>query len=186
MKKMVIAALLLLGAAAWACQKTPEVPETSEVVLDPEVEITRGVEILYSDSARIKVRISGPTMLYYGNRRDPRQEFPDGVAVDFFGPDQQPSSKLTAKYAMRFENEAYVLVRDSVVWESVNQEKLETSQLIWDERKQRVSSDRFVVVTRPDEIIYSQGFEANQDFSNIRMKAVQGRIKVEELSDELQ
>ena len=178
--------LLLLVAAPLACEEGPVAIDDPAEKYDPAVEVTHDVDILYSDSARVRVRIQGPRMLNYNDRRDPRQEFPDGVQVDFFGPEQEISSTLTAKYAIRYETDAYVLLRDSVVWESAKEERLRTSQLIWDERKQQVYSDRFVVVTRPEEIIYSQGFEANQDFSNIRMKAVQGRMKIEDLSKELE
>lgn len=178
-------ALLLTGLLC-ACEEGPVAVEEPAENYDVSRETTRDVDILYSDSAQVRVRIKGPTMLTYNDRREPRQEFPDGVAVDFFGPNQEISSKLTAKYAIRYENDAYVVIRDSVVWQSLEGEKLETSQLIWDERRERVYSDRFVVVTRPEEIIYSQGFEANQDFSNIRMKAVEGRMKVEDLSEEFQ
>ena len=71
-------------------------------------------------------------------------------------------------------------MRDSVVWQSVRKEHLTTDELTWDERRQKVFTDRFVVITRPGEILYGRGFEANQDFTNITMKAVEGRVVVED------
>lgn len=166
-----------------ACENNLEDVAALNEKLDTQVERAEEVEILYSDSAKIKVKIAGPTMLYHLDRKDPKQEFPDGVKVDFFDQFQNKSSVLTAKYAIRLEQKQQVLVRDSVVWKSVDNEKLETEELIWDEQKEKLLSNKFVVITRPEEIIYGHGFEANQDFSNARINAVEGRIAVDQLDD---
>jgi hypothetical protein len=63
-----------------------------------------------------------------------------------------------------------------VVWESKKEEKLETSELIWDDRKQLVYTKKFCVIQRPGERILSQGFEANQDFTEIKLNAIEGEI----------
>jgi LPS export ABC transporter protein LptC len=169
-----------------SCQKEPALTNFDEVILDTSVEKARNVEILYSDSAKVRVRITGPTMLNHYNRRDPRQEFPDGVVIDFFDPEQQPTSRLTARFGVRYQVKGLVVVRDSVVWESVEQNKLETEELFWDERQQKIFTNKFVIVSRPDEIIYGHGFEANQDFSYSKINAIEGKIKVDELSKELE
>lgn len=166
-----------------ACENKMQDIEALQEKLDTQVERAEEVEILYSDSAKIRVKIAGPTMLYHLDRKDPKQEFPDGVKVDFFDQFQELSSVLTAKYAIRLEQKQQVLVRDSVVWKSRDNEKLETEELIWDEQKEKLLSNKFVVITRPEEIIYGHGFEANQDFSNARINAVEGRIAVDKLED---
>ena len=149
---------------------------------DTTVETAKDVEILYSDSAQVRVRIAGPTMLNYADRREPRQEFPDGVAVDFFGPNGEITSRLTAQYGVRYQSKGQVMARDSVVWKSNASEKLETEELFWDERTKKIYTNKFVVITRPDEIIYGHGFEANQDFSYSKIRVPEGRIKVDDLT----
>ena len=151
-----------------------------------EAEIAKDIEILYSDSAKVKVRVTGPTMLYHQDRADVRQEFPDGLIVEFFDEEQEISSILTAKYGIRLETQNKVVVRDSVVWKSMLGEMLETSELTWDERTKKVHTNKFVVVTRPEEIVYSYGFEADQNFKDIRMYAIDGRKKVNQFSKELE
>lgn len=176
------AILLLLGG----CKN--EVEDVNDLVskFDTQVETAKDVEILYSDSAQVRVRITGPTMLQYLDRREPRQEFPDGVEVEFFGPEGSITSQLDARYGLRLENKNEVIVRDSVVWRSVEGEKIETEELIWDERRRKIYTNKFVVITRPDEIIYGHGFEADQDFSYSRINAIEGRLKVEDLEKELE
>lgn len=170
------AALLLLLSS---CENDLEEIAALSEQLSTEVETVKEVEILYSDSAQVRVRITGPTMLYYLDRAEPQQEFTEGVVVDFFGPDGEVTSQLTAQYGLRMDNRKEVVVRDSVVWKSVEGDILETEELFWDERRQKIYSNKFVVITRPDEIIYGHGFEADQDFSYSRINAIEGRIKVD-------
>ncbi|MEZ5041323.1 MAG: LPS export ABC transporter periplasmic protein LptC [Saprospiraceae bacterium] len=184
MWKMVV--LLGFGVLLMACENDMAEVAALNEKLNTQVERAEEVEILYSDSASVKVKVVGPTMLYYLDRKDPKQEFPDGIKVDFYDPLQQLSSVLTAKYAIRLEQKQQMIVRDSVVWKSVDNEKLETEELIWDEQKKKLLSNKFVVITRPEEIIYGHGFEANQDFSNARINAVEGRIAVDPLTGDTQ
>ena len=177
--------LLMAGAALLTgCKNSVEDVNALVSKFDTQVETAKDVEILYSDSAQVRVRITGPTMLYHLDRREPRQEFPDGVAVDFLGPEGAITSQLDARYGLRLENKSEVIVRDSVVWKSVEGEKIETEELIWDERKRKIYTNKFVVITRPDEIIYGHGFEADQDFSYSRINAIEGRLKVDDLEKE--
>ncbi|MBR9921008.1 MAG: LPS export ABC transporter periplasmic protein LptC [Bacteroidetes bacterium] len=147
-----------------------------------QVEEVYDFEMLYSDSAIVRIRISGPVMLRHVDQQAPLQEFPEGVLVEFFDPAGNVTSKLSSRYAVRDEDEKKVLVRDSVVWESVNQEKLETSELTWDEREEKIFTNKFVTIRRPDEIIYGHGFESNQEFTRSRIRAIEGRIKMNELN----
>jgi LPS export ABC transporter protein LptC len=136
---------------------------------------------LYSDSAIVKVKIEGPTMLRYLDKDKPRQEFPDGMKVEFFTPNQRVTSRLTAKYGMRLEKDKQIIMRDSVVWESLNKEILETTELIWDEKEERVFTNKFVVIRRPGEIITGYGFESNQDFTYSKIKSVTGQFASDKL-----
>jgi len=137
---------------------------------------------LYSDSAVVKVKIQGPTMLRYLDKAKPRQEFPDGMKVEFFTPNKRVTSRLTAKYGMRLEKDKQIIMRDSVVWESLNKEILETTELIWDEKEERVFTNKFVVIRRPGEIITGYGFESNQDFTYSKIKSVTGQFASDKLN----
>lgn len=164
-----------------ACEN--DLSEVNAVFSNDELqaEVAKEVEILYSDSAVLRVRVKGPVMLRIPDIADPREEFPEGVAVDFFDETGEINSWLTARKGLRLSNKGQVVVRDSVVWQSANQDRLETEELIWDERTQKVYTDKFVVVRRPEEIIYGYGFESDQNFTRSRIRAIQGRLKVEDL-----
>jgi LPS export ABC transporter protein LptC len=182
--KLLFAGLLFLSILGVACKN--DLAAIERVIKPEELnqELIQNFETLYSDSAVVRVRIQGPVMIRHLDEKDPRQEFPEGVKVEFFSPNQRITSRLTSKYAVRMENDGKIIVRDSVVWESVNNEKLETTELVWEEQEKRVHTNKFVTIRRPDEIIYGYGFESDQDFSRSRIKAIEGKIKVDQLQDE--
>ncbi|MBU6341075.1 MAG: LPS export ABC transporter periplasmic protein LptC [Bacteroidetes bacterium] len=150
---------------------------------DVAVEEARGVEILYSDSAILRVRVTGPILHNYLERDDPRQEFPSGVKIEFMQSDLTVRSTLTAKNAIRKQEKGTITARDSVVMTTLKQERLETEELIWDEKTAKVFTEKFVKVTKPGEVIYGYGLEADQDFSYWKIKVPKGRIKVGQLNN---
>lgn len=98
-------------------------------------------------------------------------------------PDFSVRSVLTAKMATRYQEEGKIIARDSVVLTTIKQEKLETEELIWDEKTAKIHTDKFVKVTQPGEVIYGFGLEAEQDFSYWKILVPKGRIKVEQLNE---
>ncbi len=149
---------------------------------ETQVETAIGVEMLYSDSAILKLRIVAPKLVRHLDQREAYQEFPEGLQVEFFSEDGKTvTSRLTANYAERYENENKFIIQDSVVWISEQGERLESEELIWEEETDRVHTKKFVVIRRPDEIIYGHGFESNQKFTQWRIRAIEGRIKANNL-----
>lgn len=176
---------LILALFFCACAKQ-EVAQIDEEILpeDLSMEKTTDVELLYSDSAELKVKILGPTMLNHTVRNRQHQEFIDGIEVEFYDGYEQVNSRLTAKYAIRYEFDGKVIVRDSVVWKSVEDQMIESSELIWDERKQEVYTNKFSVITTPTDTIFTQYFRANQDFSRITMTSTDGALIVKNFASE--
>jgi LPS export ABC transporter protein LptC len=143
---------------------------------DVAVEIGRDVEILYSDSAVVKVRVLGSVLHNYGSLSEPKQVFPAGISVTFFDFSGKETSHLVAKNAIREQGRKLITARDSVVLTTVKGEVLETEELIWDEKEEKLKTQKFVKVTSPDEVIYGFGLEANQDFTYWKILVPQGRI----------
>ena len=59
-------------------------------------------------------------------------------------------------------------------------EKLNTEHLIWNQKEERIYSEEFVKITTADEIIWGEGFESNQSFTNFKIKHIKGTILVED------
>ena len=171
---------LLCFSLLTACKPDDKQEELDFDKVDTSVEQVQNVDLLYSDSAIVRVRIRGPVMLNHLEFNDPHQEFPNGIKVEFFDLAGRVTSVLTAKYAVRYETRGLTLVRDSVVWRSTEWKQLETPELTWDERQQIVYTKKFVVVTTPQDTVYSHGFQSTQDFRNISLNAVDGTMEVKQ------
>jgi LPS export ABC transporter protein LptC len=174
------AALILLVILASDCRRETPPPDESIGDIDPDAERVGNVEILYSDSAIVRVRIKGPLMLRYSGYDNPRQEFPKGIAVEFFDANGQVTSVLTAAYAVRYESRGLTILRREVFWKSKDEQTLDTPELTWDERQQLVYTNKFAVVTTASDTVYSHGFEATQSFKNIKLNGIDGTMLVEE------
>lgn len=162
--------LLLIGMASCAndLNDVDALLEESDLL----IETSKNIRMIYSDSAQIRVIISGPRMLSYLDKNSPKQEFPDGVHADFMNGRGQKSSFLESKYAIRDERKKMIHCKDSVVVYNGSGEKLETSELFWDEKTGLMRTDKFIRITQPTrgDTTYGVGFESNEDFTSFKIK----------------
>lgn len=137
------------------------------------IETVTNLELIYSDSAKVKVKLKAPLSKtfelpkYY-------TEFPKGVDADFFDDSMHVNSKLTADYAIRYEDEGRMEAQKNVVVINKKGEKLNTEHLIWNEKTHKITTPDAVKITTGDEILYGDGLEANEDFSKYRILKPKG------------
>jgi LPS export ABC transporter protein LptC len=141
-------------------------------------EVSTGMVILYSDSARVKVKVQAPKLERFTGD-DPYTVLPEGVHVEFYDGNMKVSSTLSSRYAVRKDTQNKMEARNDVVVVNERGEKLNTEHLIWDENAARIYSDEFVKITTADKIIMGDGFEANQDFTQYKIFKIRGTISLE-------
>lgn len=164
----------------FGCDKNEElIPFTEK---DLKLEKTKGVEILYSDSSIVRIRIKAPALEFHLQASDPFQEFPEGIHIDFFNPQGKITSTLTADYAARFQSKKKTFLKNNVRWESINKEVMESPELTWNEETQNLYTNKFVVIATPKDTVFSQGFNADQSFNQIQMRAIDGSMEVKNKS----
>ena len=173
---------LLLFFIFSACENSlKEVEEVTEQYKSP-VETLKEVNLYYSEEAHVKVNIQAPLLLRH-KTKEPFYEFTEGVTVIFYDEDLKTTGKLTANYGIMKEKEQMTIVKDNVVWISLEKkQKLETEELVWDQKAHKITSDKFVKITTETESIFGEGFEAKQDFSKYKILKTTGTVKVK--SDE--
>ncbi len=145
-------------------------------------EVTSDVELIYSDSAIVRTIIKADTMIYYADSKEPWQEFPAGIKVEFFDDYQRINSTLTANYAIRYDKKREIVVQDNVIWKSGKPEILETEELIWNEQDAKVTSQRYVKITTPEDEFYGYGLEADEDFSKWKINIPEGKMGAENMN----
>lgn len=184
MNKSFFYQLLLLSFLAFSACSDDIAEDALKVTPgDLKKEVIKGVEILYSDSAKIRVRITGPLMYRIIDTDNPSEEFTKGVHVDFFDEKGAITSTLKADYAQRFQNRPEVLARGNVVMTSSKNESMETDEIIWDRNTEKVYTRKFVMVKTPKETFWGQGFESNQDFTQWHINGLEGHINSEKFEN---
>jgi LPS export ABC transporter protein LptC len=163
-----------------ACKNDPELVKQVANDVEMPVSSTKNVEMLYTDSARIRAKITAPSRdTYIGDKE--RIEFTNGVDVKFFDEDGSESGELKAKYAINNTKTEQMIARNNVqLVNKLEGKRLETEELIWDQKTGRIYSDKFSKITSKQEVIYGDGFESNQDFSQYRILKIRGIVNLEE------
>lgn len=151
---------------------------------DMDSDIAYDVTMEYTDDAKKLMELEAP-VLKRKTTNPIKDIFPEGILVTFYKKETSYAT-LTSKYAERLPDDYLVIATDSVVFQNINGEKLETSQLNWDERKGKIFTDRFARLTRPGEIIYGYGFIANQDFTDIEFEKTTGKRPLPQLEGIIQ
>ena len=144
----VVVVMLLLFSAS--CSK--EHKEVVDVEFDPDKTYTMkatDVSSLISDSGITRYRLKAKEWQIYGKAAEPHWYFPEGIYVE--------------KFDTLFQTEG---------------EHFETSQLFWDQKQEKVYSDKFMRIEQEDKIITGIGFESNQDMTQYKIFNSQGIFPV--------
>ncbi|MHC2990835.1 hypothetical protein OB13_04285 [Pontibacter sp. HJ8] len=164
--------LLVLG-----CGKDLKDPDQEEKYTGP-FRVTENVLTLYSDSAKVLIKLQSPLQEDFENGDI---VFPKGINVEFFEKGGAVTSTMRANYGKQERNKDLYLVKGNVVVNNlVKQEKLETEELYWNKNKAQIYTDKFVKITTPEEILMGHGLQANQDFSIYKIKKVTGVFSLKE------
>lgn len=148
----------------------------SKDIITP-VESAKNIRMLFSDSAQVEVEITSPVLNRYDTEK-PYIEMPKGFHATFYDRNNEVKNKLQADYGIRYENEQKMEAKKNVSIVNHKGEIMNTEHLIWDEKKEKLYSKEFVKITTKDEIIYGNGFEANQDFSKYKIFNIKGTISL--------
>ncbi|HFU75188.1 MAG TPA: LPS export ABC transporter periplasmic protein LptC [Bacteroidetes bacterium] len=168
MKYFLIASLFLFISCD---KKTDEINKLFYSTNRP-MEVAKNIDMIYSDSARILFRMESPILRTLKNDKDKIIEYPQGIKISFLDNNKNANSWLVADRAINKIRQKQFIVRGNVKLFNNKNDKLETSELIWDEKEEILKTNKFVKFTSPDkgDTIYGYGFESNKDFTEFEIK----------------
>ena len=143
-------AFIICLLALISCDKSKKELTEQEAVQLVNKEFLKNIELLYSDSGKLVLKIVAPEMLRHIKDGLSKDEFTKGLVTTFYQ-DGVISNVLSSNYAIRVPDEGKTYLSDQVVLNNPKGEKLETSELIWNERDGRIK-------------IHTYGFESDQNF----------------------
>ena len=145
----------------------------------------KNAEFLYSDSAIVRAKLTTPQLDHYAGKK-PYFELPKGMNVIFYTIEKKEETKLTANYGIGYDNGnglEKMEAKGDVIVINVKGEKLNTEHLTWNAITKKIYTDDFVKITTKDQVIWGDGMEADQDFSDYQIKNVDlmGRFPLNKL-----
>lgn len=143
---------------------------------------TIGVDIIYSDSAKVKAKGYAPILdKITPSSGGSYQEMIKGVNIDFYNPQGIVDGNLVCEYAIRKDTELKTEFRKNVVVKNKEGSTFSSQELIWDEAKKYFYSNQRVYVKGADGSI-GEGinFKAPQDFSTYEMDNGNGQLNMKE------
>jgi hypothetical protein len=139
---------------------------------------TRGVDITYSDSAKVKAQGFAPVLVkVVPTSGTGFQEMPKGIKINFLDPLANIKGSITSDYAIMKDLEKTATFQRNVV---VVNEKLtyNTEELVWDQTKKLFTSPKGVI-TKPDGTVLSAvNFTATEDFTTVTWENGSGEVYV--------
>lgn len=173
-KRSLIISIALAVAMLMSCKNDIEVISSLTNIDNWPSQTIVNLETIYTDSAKIQLIVKSKLVETYNQEEDSYLEFPKGLEVFFYDKNEMVESQLSAKYAIYHKADQLWEAKDSVVVINANDEILNTEQLFWDENKKLIYTSIFVSITTTNEIIYGEGIEANENFTNWKIMKPRG------------
>mgnify|MGYP006277203433 CR=1 FL=1 len=181
MKRPLLFVLLIL---LFACgEEAPKVVDFEKNREGTTLNESFDVQYNYYENDRVKARAYAPHLYepYTGNvGKGDKQIADSGIKVIFFNELGKQTSQLTANRAVLFNREGRARAEGDVVVVNEQGEKLETEKLNWYQKQEQISTDAFVRITRPEEILLGDSMIANTAFSEYKIFKLRGTIAVDE------
>ncbi len=153
----ILAVIIALQVLFTGCENDlKDLQKISATEVNKPVQAFTNVDVVYSDSARVKAHMTAPVMLDYSASKDGKQnpkpytEMPKGVKVIFYNDSLQQTCTITSDYAIRRVAEKVIELRKNVVGTNVKGETFNSEELIWDENTKQIHSDKPVHVKMTD------------------------------------
>lgn len=181
MNKIVISILIvLIMVVLFACENS--ISEVQEIARhDTLTEVTAyDVEFERTDSGYLQVVLKSPVMNKMTGK-NAYSEFPEGFEVQFFDTAQNAISFIRANYGINYEAKKKMIARNNVVVENFETgERLNTENLVWDQRKKQIVANTFVKITAPDRVVYGDSLNAHESFKNRTIYNVKAEFEFED------
>jgi LPS export ABC transporter protein LptC len=176
--KKSIVSILFMSMLFYSCQNDMQLITEYMSEENIPVEQLKQVEYLYTENGIVKSKMSCGVLKRF-NTQQKYTEFSEGFVIEMFDSLGTLTSTISANYAKRLEDTQIFEAQFNVeVIDAVEKKILNTEHLFWDERKQRIYTDKFVKITTPDKIIFGEGFESDENFSDYYIKRPKGEILV--------
>jgi len=171
---------ILIAILFSACENDlKKVREISAKEFNNPVDSSMGVDITYSDSARVKATLQTPLLLDFKSTGKPYHEMPKGVKITFFDKSLKPSGTIVSDYAITSNNDKVITLTKNVILKSTAGDTFTSEEMVWDQ------NTRLLYTNKPWEWHKADGtdlngtkFESNETFTKWNNVGANGIIQM--------
>jgi len=178
--KLLAITILLLTVAA--CENDIEKINLLNTSSDYPNVIGEDIEVIYSDSAKVKVQMYARELKQYNNAEKPYSEFPKGMRVYFFDDSMEIESEIQANYAVYYKDDKLWHATGNVIVQNFKSgERLDSEELYWDEEKEVVYSESYTRIVNENGTFHGQnGFKSNQSLTDYELIGSSGVVNIKD------
>lgn len=173
--------LFFLSLIFSSCSNNPELVKEFIELDNLPIEQIKEAEVLHTENGILKLKIIAANIQRFKDNQ-PSLVFSDGLEVTFYDDSGLVKSVLTAVNAEIDETNKIMTAFDNVILVSKEGNKLESDELFWDEKKNKIYTENKVVITTRKEVIEGQGFQSSPDFSEYSITRIQGVFNFDSIS----
>lgn len=145
-------AVLICMLALSACENSlNDIQKIASKEEDKPISTSKGVDVIYSDSAKVKARLLTPLMIELDDKDKSYQEMPKGIKIIFYDDSLKQKGTITSDYAIRLEKENTITFRRNVVATNSQGETFKSEELVYDQTNKKLTT------TKPVEINMGNG-----------------------------
>lgn len=126
-------------------------------------QMVENLTVVDSREGELSVIIKTPLLESYDFAREPYTEFRKGVYLERYDDSTKTVEvTLTANYAIQIQSQDLWEAKGSVVVVNAKGDKLETEQLFWNRKTQRIYSNVDSRISNGTNVTYGSGFESDE------------------------
>ncbi|XGS82941.1 LPS export ABC transporter periplasmic protein LptC [Limibacterium fermenti] len=142
---------------------------------------TDTVTTLISDSGVTRYKVIAAVWQVFDKAKEPYWFFPEGIYLEQFDSTFNIEATVKADTAWNYTSQNLWRLKGNVHVENIKGERFDSDELFWDQRKERVYSDKYIEITQGLRKVKAYGFESNQEMTEYRIfRPFDGIIPVQE------
>jgi LPS export ABC transporter protein LptC len=112
------------------------------------IQQTSDIDVIFSDSAIVKFRLTAPLMVEYMTPKNPYKVLPKGVKIIFLDKDVKEAGNIVADTGFMRDDNKLIEFRKNVVAKNAEGTVYKSDELIWDQKKKIYYSNKPVEMTK--------------------------------------
>jgi len=151
---------------------------------DKPVSTSTNVEVIYSDSAKVKARMTTPLMIEFDDPKNPYREMPKGIKAVFYEDDMTVKGTITSDYAISKDKENIIDFKRNVVVTNAQGQTFKSEELIDDQANKKFYTYKPVVIDMGNgDIMQGVGANCNASMYPWHLDRSTGIFHVDEKDD---